>query len=137
MAHIDIDSVSREYNISLTVLGDILFPNAKYKRIALDRVRNRTANLDIEQASNLATYLNTTIDELLKNPSWKGSRENGYLTITRDNYKVVLNKDGYYYSVYDGDILIDRIVEDLSPMPLDNFITRINNLINTYENNGI
>ena len=137
MAHIDIDSVSREFGISLTTLANLLFPTAKYKKSALDRVRNHEANLDIEQAYTLASYLDTSIDALLKGPNWKGSRQNGLLVIVRDNYKVVLNQDGYYYSIYDGDLLIDRIVEDLSPMPLYTFITHINLVISKYENDGI
>lgn len=136
MSHIDLHRISKHYGLSYNILADILFPTAKYKKKALDRVKSGEANLDIEQVCTLADYLHVSVDTLVVNPSWKGSRENGYIIITRDSYKLIFNKDGFYYSVYDGDTLIDRIVEDLSPLTLEAFINHINNLITNYENDG-
>lgn len=136
MIHINIDNIASTHGISLDKIADILFPNAKYKKSALERVRKSEANIDIEQAYNLAAHLNVSIDSLIIAPYWKGTRENGFITIVRDGYRVIFNKDGFYYSVYHGDTLLEQVVHDLGPMRLSEFITHINSLISKYENDG-
>ena len=130
----DINAVIEEYGVDLNDLASILFPNAKYKKQALDRVRKYESTIDVDQLAKLAEYLGVQTHDLFTDDEWKGARKDMYLTIVRGDYKVVFKKDGFYFSMYKGDLLIDRVVDDLGPMTLSNFITHINNTINNYEN---
>jgi hypothetical protein len=130
----DINAVIEEYGIDSNELASILFPNAKYKKQALDRIKKYESTIDVDQLDRLAEHLGVQAQDLFTSNDWKGIRRDGYMTIMRGAYKVVLNKDGYYYSVYCNEELIDRKVGDVGSLKLNDFITYINTIINNYEN---
>lgn len=136
MTKINIDTIGRVYGLTQDTLASILFPDAKYKRLALDRIRSEEAVLNITQVINLANHLGVKVDDLLVNDVWTSSRIEGLLTIVRDGYRVVLHNDSHLVQVYHEDVPIEQFIMNTNLINVNTFITFINSIITNLENDG-
>lgn len=129
----DINKIIKRYNLDVTEVADALFPSVRYRKQALERILRGEASLDTEQLYALAELAGVLVSDFFSVDSWKASTENGALTFTKNEYKVKINYDGAWLSIYKDNNLIKQ--EMFTPsLTLEDFITHINNLIKNYEN---
>lgn len=126
----DLNEIIAKYNPDLRVLADTLFPNAKFAKMALDRVIKYQALLDTDQVIALAEFLNVPASSLFSESSNLTSEKiNGRIELTKGNVKVVLFENSFYYSVYKNNKLIEQVVDDGSRITTDELFNKINTLI--------
>lgn len=134
MKQFDINKVIEHYKLDTQVIAPILFPNVKYPVQALNRILKGEANLDTEQVEHLAEFIGVIVTELFNVDTWKGSSEDGYLTLIKGPYKVKLNYNNVYISLYKNDSLIYQRLNNIQEMTFLEFINYITNIIKAYEN---
>ena len=74
------------------------------------------------------------VTDLFSADTWKGSSEDGCLTMTKGDYKVKLNYNEVFMSIYKGDGLIKQIISNVPDMTMREFVNYIDNFIKNYEN---
>ena len=134
MQHFDINKVIEHYKPQMEELSRVLFPSVRYPNLALGRVLKGEATLSTSQVERLASYLGVLVTDLYSVGSWTGTTEDGALTLIRGDYKVKLNYQGVYFSLYKNNTLIEQRIANIPDMTVGNFIQYINNLIEFYEN---
>lgn len=134
MKQFNINGVIERYKLNADDLSKVLFPNVKYPKQAFDRILKGEANLDISQIEKLASYIGVLVSDLFSISAWKGSAEDGHLTLIKDKYKVKLNYKGVFISVYKDNELVEQKISNVPSMTMDEFINYIDNLIKNYEN---
>lgn len=134
MEAFNISEIINYYKLNSDDLARVLFPTVKYPKQAFDRVLKGEADLDIKQIEKLATYVGVLITDLFYTNTWKGSSENGYLTLIKENYKVKLNYNGVFISIYKDDKLIEQKISNVPDMTMREFIDFLDNTIKNYEN---
>lgn len=134
MEKFDINKVISHYNIGADTseLAKLLFPNVKYPKQAFDRIIKGEASLDVDQLQKLAEYLGVLTHELFSVDSWKGTSEEGHLTFTKGEYKVKLNYNSVFLSLYKNGELVDTKISSVPTMSLNDFIKYIDELINLH-----
>lgn len=127
----NITKVIELYKLDVNEVAEALFPNVRYKKLALDRVLKGEATINTEQLQALAKLAGVLTSDLFNIDSWKGSTEDGHLTFLKGDYKAKLNYNGAWLSLYKNNELIKQ--EMFTPnMTLDEFIQHITELtINT------
>lgn len=137
MEKFDINRVIERYSLDTEEVAKVLFPNVKYPKQALDRILKKESNLDTEQLTTLASYIGVLTHELFTAGSvdeWKASSENSRLVFKKGEYKVLINYNDTFVSIYKGTELVHTGVINKTGMSFDSFINYINNIINS--NNG-
>lgn len=134
MEHFNINNVIEHYKLNTEDLAKALFPTVKYPKQAFDRILKGEANLDIIQIERLADHIGVLVSDLFSIDTWKGFSEDGYLTLRKDQYKVKLNYNGVYLSIYKDNVLIEQSISNIPNMTVQEFINFLNNLIKNYEN---
>lgn len=137
MKQFDINKLIEYYGLKTEDAAKVLFPNVKYPKSAFDRVLKGEALLDTAQLERLADYLGIVITDLFFIDTWKGTTEDGCLTLLKGKYKVKLNYNGVYISIYENNKLIDKSIGYIPNMTLKDFITYIDNQIKNYDNGNI
>lgn len=134
MEKFDINKIIAHYGISENIpdLAKMFFPHVKYPKQAFDRVLKGETNLDVEQVQKLAEYLGILTHELFNIDSWKGTSESGCLTFTKDDFKVKLNYNNAFLSLYKNDKLVETRISSMPTMSLNDFINYIDELIKEY-----
>ena len=130
----DINKVIAYYKLDPLDLAKVLFPFVKYPKQAFDRVLKDEANLDVVQVEKLANYIGVLVTDLFSADTWKSSTEDGCLTMLKGDYKVKLNYNGVYMSIYKNNKLIHQTLTNVPGMTVNEFIDFLNNFIKTYEN---
>lgn len=127
----DITKVIEYFGLDVNSVAEALFPNVRYKKLALDRVLKGEATINAEQLQALADLAGVLTGDLFSIDSWKGSTENGCLTFIKGDFKAKLNYNGVWLSLYKDDKLIKQ--EMFTPnMTLEDFINHITTLITNF-----
>lgn len=134
MEQFNISSVIEHYKLNTEDLAKVLFPTVKYPKQAFDRVLKGETNLDITQVERLASHIGVLVTELFSAETWKGSREDGCLTMLKGDYKVKLNYNGVFVSIYKNNNLIEQKISNVPDMTMQEFINYLDNFIKNYEN---
>ena len=134
MEQFNINSVIEHYKLNTEDLAKVLFPTVKYPKQAFDRVLKGETDLDIKQIETLASHIGVLVTDLFSAGTWKGSSENGYLTMLKGDYKVKLNYNGVFVSIYKNNNLIEQKISNVPDMTMSEFINYLDNFIKSYEN---
>lgn len=134
MKQFNINKVVEYYKLNTEDLAKVLFPTVKYPKQAFDRVLKEETDLDIRQIETLASYIGVLVTDLFSADTWKGSSEDGCLTMIKGDYKVKLNYNEVFMSIYKGDRLIKQIISNVPDMTMREFVNYIDNFIKNYEN---
>ena len=134
MEQFNISNVIKHYKLNTEDLAKVLFPTVKYPKQAFDRVLKGEANLDITQVERLASHIGVLVTDLFSANTWKGSSEDGCLVMLKGEYKVKLNYNGVYVSIYKNNNLISQNLSNVPSMTVQEFINYIDNFIKNYEN---
>ena len=134
MEQFNISNVIERYKLNTEDLAKVLFPTVKYPKQAFDRVLKGEANLDITQVERLASHIGVLVTDLFSANTWKGSSEDGCLVMLKGEYKVKLNYNGVYVSIYKNNNLISQNLSNVPSMTVQEFINYIDNFIKNYEN---
>ena len=134
MEQFNINSVIEHYKLNIEDLAKVLFPTVKYPKQAFDRVLRGETELDIKQIEALASHIGVLVTDLFSIDTWKSFSEDGYLTLQKGQYKVKLNYNGVYLSIYKDNVLIEQKISNVPDMTIQEFINFLDNLIKNYEN---
>lgn len=134
MEQFNINNVIEHYKLNTEDLAKVLFPAVKYPKQAFDRVLKGETSLDITQVERLASYIGVLVTDLFSANTWKGSAEDGCLTLLKGEYKAKLNYNGVYLSIYKNNVLIEQKISNVPDMTIQEFINFLDNLIKNYEN---
>ena len=134
MEQFNINSVIEHYKLNTEDLAKVLFPTVKYPKQAFDRVLKGETDLDIKQIETLASHIGVLVTDLFLASTWKGSSEDGCLTILKGDYKVKLNYKGVFVSIYKNNNLIEQKISNVPDMTMSEFINYLDNFIKSYEN---
>ena len=134
MEQFNISNVIEHYKLNTEDLAKVLFPTVKYPKQAFGRVLKGEANLDITQVERLASHIGVLVTDLFSANTWKCSSENGCLVMLKGEYKVKLNYNGVYVSIYKNNNLISQNLSNVPSMTVQEFINHIDNFIKNYEN---
>ena len=134
MEQFNIKNVIEYYKLNTEDLAKVLFPAVKYPKQALDRILKGEGTLDITQVEKLANYIGVLVTDLFSAGTWKGSSEDGCLTMLKGQYKARLNYNGVYLSIYKDNVLIEQKISNVPGMTMHEFISYLDNFIKSYEN---
>lgn len=134
MRQFDINRVVEYYKLNTEDIAKVLFPAVKYPKQAFDRVLKGETNLDVRQIEILASYIGVLVSDLFSVNNWKGSSENGCLILLKDDYKVKLNYEGAFISIYKNNELIEQKIFNAPAMTIQEFTNYIDNFIKNYKN---
>ena len=107
----------------------VLFPHVRYRKQALDRVLKGEGQLTVEQLQALANLSGVFIQDLFSLDTWKGGKEDNCLTFLKGEFKVKLNYNGVFLSIYKGTTLVHREINS-SNKTLQEFLDYITLLTN-------
>ena len=133
----NINKVIERYKLNTDEVAEVLFPHARYKKLALARVLKGEASLSAEQLEALAKLAGIFIHDLFfVVDDWKGATsEDGSLVFLKDDYRVKLNYNGVFLSIYKGADLIHQELT-LKNMSVPEFIEYVNKVINNQKLNA-
>ena len=131
----DINKIIEHYKLDINEVAEVLFPNIRYKQLALKRVLNNEASLDTIQIEKLANLAGVVVSDLFTFEDWKGSSEDGCITFNKGDFKAKLNYNGVYLTLYKGTKVIAQEITAANSLSINSFINHINNLINSYGTN--
>ena len=134
MEQFNINNVIEHYKLNTEDLAKVLFPTVKYPKQAFDRILKGEGTLDITQVEKLASYIGVLVADLFSASTWKSSLEDNCLTMLKGNYKVKLNYNGVYLSIYKDNTLIEQKISNVPGMTVQEFIDFLDTLIKNYEN---
>lgn len=134
MGQFNISNVIEHYKLNVKDLAKALFPTVKYPTQAFDRILKGEANLDIEQIERLASYIGVLVTDLFSLDTWKGTSEDNCLTMVKGDYKVKLNYNGVFVSIYKNNNLIDQKISNVPDMTMGEFVNYLDNFVKNYEN---
>lgn len=130
----NIGNVIEYYKLNTEELAKVLFPTVKYPKQAFDRILKGEATLDTTQLERLASHIGVLVSDLFCANTWKGESENGILTMLKGEYKVKLNYNGVFVSIYKNNTLIHQRIANIPQMTINDFINYLDNFIKDYEN---
>lgn len=133
METFNITKIMEQYAPNTDELSKVLFPHIKYPKQAFDRVLKGEANLDSEQITRLASYLGILVSDLFNlKDDWKGSYDTTKkcLIFTKGEYKINLNYNGSFITVYkDNKVIHQEVKSRADSMTFEDFIRYINKFI--------
>lgn len=130
----DINKIIAYYKLDPQDLAKVLFPFVKYQKQALERIIRGEAELNVTQIEKLASYIGVLVTDLFSIDTWKSATEDNCLTMLKGDYKVKLNYNGVYVSIYKNNELIYQELANMPSMTINEFIDFLNNFIKNYEN---
>jgi len=129
MNTIDLKSIIEAKELDVNVVAQQLFPTNQYARLALNRVMAGKAELDASQISKLALLANMTISDLYNNGGWKADSVDGIHKFTNGDFIAELNTNTWVTKVFHKNSLIHESVIHSKNVPLNEYISTLNNLI--------
>ena len=133
MEQFNISAIIEHYGLSQEEIAPILFPNVKYPNMAFARVLKGEANLDSEQLGRLASFIGVLVSDLYTIDDWRGSTEDNCLVFIKGEYKVRVNYAGALAIIYKNNKAVQQLIIDAQSIKLSNFISLLNNTINSLE----
>ena len=132
MEMFNINTVIDRYGLNTEELAKVLFPSVKYPKQAFDRIIKGEADLDVKQLQLLANHIGVHISELFTSNDWKGITEDKCLTFTKGEFKVKLNYNNVFMTIYKNDAQVDQVIGNVPNMTVEEFTNYIDNLIKKY-----
>jgi hypothetical protein len=129
MEQFNIEGIIERYNLSLDDVQNALFPQNRYKKIALDRVLKGETKLNTTQLQALANLAGVLVSDLFNMDSWSASANNGTLTFKKGPYTAKVNHNGSFITLYKDEELIDTFLANNS-IKLSEFINFLNSKTN-------
>lgn len=137
MTQFKLTEIIASYKLDKDELAKVLFPGAKYPKMALTRVLKGEASLSVDQLEILADFIGVTPSQLFMLDSWKDITttedliDSCCLTLEKGAYKVKLNFDGAFLTLYkDGEVVYRQITG--TDTPVKKFIEYLDDLITKY-----
>lgn len=131
MSQFNINEIIERYRLDQDELARVLYPKAKFPRLALARVMKGEASLDVEQVERLASHLGVFASDLFL--PWKGSEEDGCLTLTKGAWKAKLNYNGVFLTLYKDGEVVEQRISDHAGLTLKKFVESLDETIKTHE----
>lgn len=131
---INLSELVTRYGLDTEALAKVLFPTVKYPKHALARILKGEAFLDTVQLGTLATYIGVPTAELLSDDFWKGRTEDGCLIFTKGEYKVKLNYNNVFLSIYKNGELCLQEISGAPGMSISEFTQYLDKQIKNLEN---
>lgn len=133
MKQFNINNIIERYSLDIDILAKVLYPTVKYPKQAFDRVLKGETDLDISQVERLAAHIGILVSDLFLADTWKGLSEDGCLTMVKGNYKVKLNYNGVFLSIYKNGMLVSQKISNVPDMTMREFINFLDNFIKNHE----
>lgn len=131
MTQFNINNTIRDYNLDVNELAKVLFPSAKYPKLALDRILKGEASLSVEQLEKLAAHIGVMPSELFMLDTWKNVSENGLLRFEKGAFLAKLNHGNSFLTLYkSGEVVAQGFIDN--GISLSDFIEYLDNLITKY-----
>lgn len=134
MEQFNINDVIEHYKLNTDDLAKVLFPAVKYQKLALDRILKGEGVLDVTQVERLANHIGVLVSDLFSANTWKGSTEDGHLIFIKGPYKVKLNYNNVFLSIYKNGMLVEQKISNVPSMTIEELKEYLNNLIKNHEN---
>ena len=125
----DLAKVIEHFKLDREEVEAVLFPHVRYRKQALDRVLKGEGQLTVEQLQALANLSGVFIQDLFSLDTWKGGKEDNCLTFLKGEFKVKLNYNGVFLSIYKGTNLVHQEINS-SNKTLQEFLSYITLLTN-------
>ena len=125
----DLAKVIEHFKLDREDVEAVLFPHVRYRKQALDRVLKGEGQLTVEQLQALANLSGVFIQDLFSLDTWKGGKEDNCLTFLKGEFKVKLNYNGVFLSIYKGTTLVHQEINS-SNKTLQEFLSYITLLTN-------
>lgn len=132
MEMFNINAVIERYNLNTDELAKVLFPSVKYPKQAFDRIIKGEADLDVKQLQALASHIGVHVSELFTSNQWKGTTEDNCLTFIKGEFRVKLNYNNVFMTIYKNGTRVDQIIGNVPNMTVEQFTNYIDNLIKKY-----
>ena len=132
MPGFNIIKVIEKHKLDIEAVAKVLFPKAKHPVLALTRILENKAYLDVHQLESLAKFIGVPPGDLFYIEDWHCNTYDNFLTFSKGDYRVILNKGGYFLVVMKGDEIIEQVVTSHEILTIKQFIDFINNLISLY-----
>ena len=104
----DLAKVIEHFKLDREEVEAVLFPHVRYRKQALDRVLKGEGQLTVEQLQALANLSGVFIQDLFSLDTWKGGKEDNCLTFLKGEFKVKLNYNEDFLSIYKGTTLVHQ-----------------------------
>ena len=125
----DLAKVIEHFKLDREEVETVLFPHVRYRKQALYRVLKGEGQLTVEQLQALANLSGVFIQDLFSLDTWKGGKEDNCLTFLKGEFKVKLNYNGVFLSIYKGTTLVHQEINS-SNKTLQEFLSYITLLTN-------
>ena len=125
----DLAKVIEHFKLDREEVETVLLPHVRYRKQALDRVLKGEGQLTVEQLQALANLSGVFIQDLFSLDTWKGGKEDNCLTFLKGEFKVKLNYNGVFLSIYKGTTLVHQEINS-SNKTLQEFLNYITLLTN-------
>ncbi len=132
---IDVNKIIEHYNLDKDKVAEALFPNNRYKKIALDRILTGKAVIDANQINALSDMIGVLPQELYMINNWRGEFEDKSIILKQNEYTAKLNHNGAFLSLYKNNDLVYQEI-NASNISLNDLIIYLDNLIKKLQNNG-
>lgn len=123
----NINQVIERYKLDIDDVANALFPHVRYKKQALNRVLKGETNIDTDQLQSLAELAGVFPHDLFAINKWIGKSEDGCLTFIKNDFKIKLNYNNVYLSLYKNNELVHQEIT-MPNVELTEFLTYITNL---------
>ena len=132
---INVNKIIEHYNLDKDKVAEALFPNNRYKKIALDRILTGKAVIDANQINALSDMIGVLPQELYMINNWRGEFEDKSIILKQNEYTAKLNHNGAFLSLYKNNDLVYQEI-NASNISLNDLIIYLDNLIKKLQNNG-
>lgn len=131
MKSIDLKKLIEDHNLDIVEVSMHLFPDRKFPRLALNRVISGESTLNADQISKLASMAGIEIEKMFTPSGWITTPvdERNKMVFENGEYKAVLDTDKWTTTLLHKGSLFHEEVLHPSTISLNDYLTRLNNLI--------
>lgn len=131
---INLKELIEQRGLRLQEVAEILFPDNRFPRAALNRVLNGKTLLNSEQVSRLAAWLRVSVDDLYRG-AWNSEFRGETCILTNGNYRAELSvKTGETKVFHLGSLFHETVLHDPA-IPLSKYIELLNTIIKNHQAN--
>jgi transcriptional regulator with XRE-family HTH domain len=131
---INLRELIEQRGLRLQEVAEILFPDNRFPRAALNRVLNGKTLLNSEQVSRLAAWLGVSVDNLYRG-AWNSEFRGETCILTNGNYRAELSvKTGETKVFHLGSLFHETVLHDPA-IPLSKYIELLNTIIKNHQAN--
>lgn len=132
MTQFNINDIIRDYSLDTDELANVLFSDVKYPKLALNRIIKGEASLSVEQLEKLASHIGVLPSMLFMLDTWKDATENGHLGFKKGVFRIMLNYNNAFLTIYKNDKVVAELVTNVQDMSVGRFTEYLDNLITNY-----